>query len=180
MLKFSRLTVFSYCLVCIFSIGTVAAQDTPIDPWQGVAPQVVSDEDFQNVIGVLGALAKHRVKVNMPHQSTAADQVAELAANPNVMKTLGDAGYTAETFHPLLINAMIALRIAGSSMSIQGIENARKTLETQEKSMPTEQFEAAMRMVDVQQELLHLVPPENIALASKYHSEFSVLWESEK
>ncbi len=162
----------------LISLGAASAlsQETPsFDPWQGVAPQVLTEQQFQDVLTVMTSMAEGNITIDVPDGATTEDQIAAIKSNETALKILSDAGYTPETFHPVIVNASIALSMAGSEAQRQEIQSAIESLKAQQDTLTPEQYDQSLAQMNAMLSVLGSVPAENLTLAVKHQSAFDAL-----
>jgi len=109
-------------LISLSNAGA-SSQDSVADPWQGVAPQALTDQQFQDVLGVMTSMAEGNVAIDVPDGATADDQIAAVKGNEAALKILSDVGYTSETFHLVVVNATWCRRPATLSAGCRWYSN---------------------------------------------------------
>ena len=157
----------------ISSAGALAQEATVADSWQGVEPQVLTDQQFQDVLSVMEAMAKGKITIEVPDGATVPEQLSAVEKNPAALQVLSDHGYTPETYHPILVNATIALSMADVEAQMQQVQGAIEALEGQKDAMAAEQYDQALAELTAQLSFLDSVPPENLALGAKHLSVFA-------
>ncbi len=175
---FRQLKLGACAAVLLLGLGHTSAwsQDAAaIDPWQGAQPQVLTEQQFQDVLGVMTSMAEGNVTIEVPDGATVDDQINAVKDNDAALKILSDAGYTPETFHPVVVNATIALSMAGAEGQKQEIEGAIESLKGQKDALTQEQYDQALAQMNAQLAVFDSVPAENVALAAKHQDAFAAL-----
>lgn len=174
---FRRMSIsFLFCSILI-GMGSASAlsQGSPADPWQGVTPQVLTDQQFADVLNIMTAMAEGNVTIDADTSESAEGQIAAVKKNPAAMQILSDHSYTPETFHPVVVNAMIAFSMKGAAERKQDIEGAIEALKSQKDVLTAEQYDQALAEISAQLSVLNSVPAENVTLAAKHQNAFAAL-----
>lgn len=143
-------------------------QVTAQDPWRGVRPQVLTKQQFSDLVTIVKKLKNNNVTNSSLENATFDQEITAMANNQKAVEILARYGYTPDEFVPLSVNVVLAHLIASSPESSADIVVKIKGLEGQKDSMDAEHYQATLSLLNQRLNFLKSAPEENISLAKKF------------